>query len=665
MEPRYLVFPLCLSLIIGVTNAAVCFDTGNFTAGSAYGRNRERALSSLPSNVIAKGGFYNTSIGQEPDTVYALALCRGGYDVNDCFSCVNMTVQDILTTCPNQKEAYTWAGESPCLVRCADHAFFGSRTLDRMVAVYNTGNITSNLTEFDQIWESLASRLARKASMDSSGLKYGIEQADLPTLQTIYALMQCSPDLSQADCNYCLRDSAGQYKKCCHGKQGGVVFRPSCFFRWDLYPFAKAFNVAATPDSPPPSSPSHTSPNSTTSTPLKKNQNGGLSSKTVVAIVTTCAIIFLALVALTFTLFWRRKRKFLHVEVENADRTDAMDSLKFDLDVVRNATDNFSDTNKLGQGGFGAVYQGQLPDGRQIAVKRLSRNSQQGDTEFKNEVLLLARLQHKNLVKLIGFCLELNERILIYEFLSNSSLDQFIYDPVKRSLLDWNIRYKIIGGIARGLLYLHEDSQLRIVHRDLKVSNILLDSEMNPKISDFGMARLFAFDQTQGDTSKIAGTLGYMAPEYVRDGRFSVKSDVFSFGVLLLEVISGQKNGEFSKEDEAGGLLTCAWKNWKGAAVDVIDPILRNGCGSEIRRCLHIGLLCVQEIASRRPTMASVVLMLGSNSVTLPLPSTPAFFTHNTQTADTWSSSENSDKSRFEAAKFTVNEVSISELDPR
>ncbi|XWS15630.1 hypothetical protein CRYUN_Cryun34aG0017800 [Craigia yunnanensis] len=161
---------------------------------------------------------------------------------------------------------------------------------------------------------------------------------------------------------------------------------------------------------------------------------------------------------------------------------------------------------KLGQGGFGVFYKGRLSSGKNIAVKRLSRESGQGDLEFKNEVLLVAKLQHRSLVRLLGFSLERSERLIVYEFVQNGSLDRFIFDPKEREQLDWEQRYKIIEGIARGLLYLHQDSRLRIIHRDLKASNVLLDADMNPKIADFGMARLFLMDETQGNTNGIVGT---------------------------------------------------------------------------------------------------------------------------------------------------------------
>ncbi|KAJ0791286.1 putative protein kinase RLK-Pelle-DLSV family [Helianthus annuus] len=319
-----------------------------------------------------------------------------------------------------------------------------------------------------------------------------------------------------------------------------------------------------------------------------------------------------------------------------------IESLQYHFGTIKEATNDFSERNKLGEGGFGSVYKGLLQSGQDIAVKRLSKDSGQGETEFKNEVMLVAKLQHRNLVRLLGFSLEGTERLLVYEFMPNASLDHFIFDPSKCALIDWNKRNKIIKGVARGLVYLHEDSRLKIIHRDMKASNVLLDEEMNPKIADFGMARLFNLQETHGCTNRIVGTYGYMPPEYVMHGQFSVKSDVFSFGVLMLEIITGQKNQHFMIKDKTELLLSYAWKSWRyGTTSDMIDPALLVDSSSlqEIIRTIHIGLLCVQSNAVERPTMASVVLMLNSSSFTLQIPSEPAFFMNSF--AATTSGSEN------------------------
>ncbi|KAK2458425.1 putative receptor protein kinase [Trifolium repens] len=314
-------------------------------------------------------------------------------------------------------------------------------------------------------------------------------------------------------------------------------------------------------------------------------------------------------------------------EVEAGNDLKVGDLLQYDFATIRLATSNFSDANKLGQGGFGSVYKGTLSNGHDIAIKRLANNSEQGETEFKNEVLLTGKLQHRNLVKLLGFCLQRKERLLIYEFVSNKSLDYIIFDPIKRASLNWERRYKIIKDIARGLLYLHEDSRLQIVHRDLKTSNILLDEEMNPKITDFGIARLFDPNQTHGMTKTVIGTYGYMAPEYIKHGQFSVKSDVFSFGVIILEIICGQRNTEIQDGENIEDLLGIAWINWKaGTSLDIVDPILHQGFNkNEKLRCIQVGLLCVQEDIVVRPTMSLVLLMLNSTSYPLPEPLEPPF----------------------------------------
>ncbi|KAL7244030.1 hypothetical protein ACSBR1_016286 [Camellia fascicularis] len=325
-------------------------------------------------------------------------------------------------------------------------------------------------------------------------------------------------------------------------------------------------------------------------------------------------------------LFYSEESEVFRGATENEDSTPSIESLQFDFGTIRHATDNFSDVNKLGEGGFGPVYKGKLHDGKEIAVKRLSRNSGQGLDEFKTEVKLIVKLQHRNLVKLIGCCIEGDETLLVYEYMANTSLDAFLFNATKCKELDWAKRAIIVHGTAKGLLYLHEDSRLKIIHRDLKASNILLDDEMNPKISDFGTARAFYGKQIEASTNRIVGTYGYMAPEYAMEGIFSIKSDVYSFGVLVLEVISGRKNN-VNLPARAQSLLPYAWRLWNdGKAQELIDRNLINNCPlREVVRWINIALLCVQENPEYRPSMSKVVLMLGGQSTDLPKPSEPPF----------------------------------------
>nr|XP_034922512.1 G-type lectin S-receptor-like serine/threonine-protein kinase SD1-1 [Populus alba] len=342
----------------------------------------------------------------------------------------------------------------------------------------------------------------------------------------------------------------------------------------------------------------------------------------------------------------------------NMQRKEDLELPLFDFSTLACATNNFSTDNKLGEGGFGTVYKGTLADGREIAVKRLSKISRQGLDELENEANYIMKLQHRNLVKLLGCCIERDEKMLIYEFLPNKSLDFFIFEKTRSFLLDWPKRFNIINGIARGLLYLHQDSRLRVIHRDLKAGNILLDYELNPKISDFGLARSFGGNEIEANTNKVAGTYGYISPEYANHGLYSVKSDIFSFGVLVLEIVSGNKNRGFSHPDHHLNLLGHAWILFKeNRSLELAADSIAITCNlSEVLRSIHVGLLCVQENPEMRPTMSNVVLVLGNDDA-LPQPKQPGFLTER----DVIGASCSSNLSK----PCSVNECLVSELEPR
>ncbi|KAM5564604.1 putative receptor-like protein kinase [Rosa sericea] len=598
-------------------------ETGNYTAGSPYKTNLDTLLLSLSSSTNRNGyGFYNSnssvvSVGENSDEVYALGLCRGDVEAVDCGSCLSDARYRLTAACPVQKEAIGWYDD--CMLRYSNQSMYGKLALLPSFYMWNTENVSSTLVEeFNQKLQPLLERLSSQAAEGGTDRKFAVGWQNTSAANvTIYGLAQCTPDLSAQECTECLLSALAHIPVCCLGKFGGRVIAPSCNLRYEIYAFFDIADVAPT-SSPPLATPA--SPPSLLSGKKKSN-----TSRRKV-IITVAIVVPLVVLIVSIWIYLRLVRK----TKEKFEDEMSTEALQFEFDSIRVATNNFSEANTLGRGGFGAVYKGRLWNEEDIAVKRLSKDSAQGDIEFKNEVILVAKLQHRNLVRLLGFCLERNERLLVYEFVPNASLDHFIFDPVKRADLNWETRYKIIVGIGRGLLYLHEDSRLRIIHRDLKASNILLDAELNPKIADFGMARLFSIDQTQAETSRVVGTYGYMAPEYVMRGHFSVKSDVYSFGVLVLEIISGQKNSSFRHEGNLEDLLGYAWNSWKqGTSSNLIDPMLRTGSTPEIMRCIHIGLLCVQQSIADRPTMALVIQMLTSNSVDLPVPSQPAFFMYN------------------------------------
>ncbi|XVE97511.1 hypothetical protein REPUB_Repub03eG0025600 [Reevesia pubescens] len=340
--------------------------------------------------------------------------------------------------------------------------------------------------------------------------------------------------------------------------------------------------------------------------------------------------------------------------------SDASHLQVFRFADIKAATNNFSSGNKLGEGGFGPVYKGKLPRGQEIAVKRLSTTSTQGLEEFENEVTLTARLQHVNLVRVLGYCTEKDESMLIYEYMPNKSLDLYLFDPIKRYMLDWVKRVHIIEGVTQGLLYLQEYSNITVIHRDLKASNILLDDEMNPKISDFGMAKLFKKDVYEANTGRIVGTYGYVPPEYVTKGIYSMKYDVYSFGVLLLQIISSKRNTCNYGPHEDLNFLEYAYELWiHDRGTEFIDASLDDSSSPcKIMRCMQIALLCVQENPEDRPSMLEVFSMLKNGSmVAATTPKRPAFSVKADKNTGSTSASQQE--------IYSFNDPQISQLEPR
>ncbi|CAL5408458.1 unnamed protein product [Camellia sinensis] len=656
---------------------------------------------SLNSSV---SNFYNTTTGNDQDTVFGLFLCYNFVSKDYCKNCIESASQDIQTLCGKRNEAVVW--EENCQLRYANESFFGHLDVTGNIWKDNKQNVSGDeFGQFSSVVNDTLHNLSRLAAFNPSYGMYATGAVTFTDTKTIYALVQCTTDLSLDDCNTCLEIAIANTSSCCSESRGARLLSPSCYLRYEFY----AFYEGATSEN---------------LRIFEKNQ-----------------------------LYDNGDPNNIDVQHQNLQARDNLNSQNFpffDLSTLSAATDNFSDSNKLGQGGFGLVYKGQLPDGKEVAVKRLSSVSEQGLDEFTNEVLLILKLQHKNLVRLLGFCIdgdekdlkpinvlldsEMNpkisdfgmarifggsddatntarivgtygymapefameglysvksdvlsfgvlsieiitgrrnatiwqlwnegkglemidpllmkscdldeflrymhigllciqedaydrptmslvvvmlkseavtlsqperpafsrlfsvseqgldesmkhrysknsvvrvpgtyrlrvripvrrhayrvrqkringdEKLLIYEYMPNGSLDVCLVDPRMRAHMNWSWRLNIINGIARGMLYLYEDSRLRIIHRDLKPSIVLLDSEMNPKISDFRMTSIFRGSDDATNTSKIVGTCGYMALEFAMEELYSVKSDVFSFGVLLIEIITGRRNASF------------------------------------------------------------------------------------------------------------------------
>ncbi|XP_025610853.1 probable LRR receptor-like serine/threonine-protein kinase At1g07650 isoform X3 [Arachis hypogaea] len=333
-----------------------------------------------------------------------------------------------------------------------------------------------------------------------------------------------------------------------------------------------------------------------------------ISTRLMAGIVAPTVIVIILIICL---LWWKgclRKKTSLEKELRNLDLQTGL----FSLHQIKAATNNFNISNKIGEGGFGPVYKGILPNGTIIAVKQLSSKSKQGNREFINEIAMISALQHPCLVKLYGCCVEGDQLLLIYEYMENNSLAYALFGNKENQLkLNWPTRQKICVGIARGLAFLHEESRLKIVHRDIKATNVLLDKNLNPKISDFGLAKLHEEDATHIST-RIAGTYGYMAPEYAMNGYLTDKADVYSFGIVVLELVSGKANTIHRSKEEVLYLLDWAHLlKEKGMLMELVDRRLGSDFNEEeVMVMIQVALLCTNATANLRPSMSSVLSML-------------------------------------------------------
>ncbi|KAK1303090.1 Cysteine-rich receptor-like protein kinase 2 [Acorus calamus] len=414
----------------------------------------------------------------------------------------------------------------------------------------------------------------------------------------------CWRTLNASGCGECLRNASAAAAGCLPWTEGRVA-NTGCFLRYSDTDFLN---------------------NSTSTT---RSSSG---HKTVKVVAVGCSVAAVGLGVIIRIIIYKRnraiqdRRKGLTKVSKMIISVLKKSSLNFKYSMLEKATGSFGEANKLGEGGFGTVYKGVLADGREVAVKRLFFNNRSRAMDFFNEVRLISSVEHKNLVRLLGCSCWGPESLLVYEYLPNKSLDRFIFDEEIGNVLDWEKRFKIITGTAQGLAHLHENPKARIIHKDIKASNVLLDSKFQAKIPYFGLARSFEEDKTHVSTA-IAGTLGYMAPEYIAHGQLSEKADVYSFGVLVLEIISGRQNCRSITSEHSQSLLTLAWNHFQtGTAEDLIDPNIRSLQHREqMLRAVHVAFLCMQECQNLRPSMSVCLQMLLRAEEPLPAPTNPPF----------------------------------------
>ncbi|XP_076959382.1 cysteine-rich receptor-like protein kinase 19 [Bidens hawaiensis] len=620
------------------------FRCGKTTTNTINQTNIQTALALVSTAVTTHYGYNKTYVGEGQNRVMAVAICRGDVGIETCKNCISKSVVQLQQNCSNTIEAIVW--NENCSLLYSNRINAPAANYDEPNANSSTHVTATDAVKFGLVLRSLIhTRLIVKAASGNSLRKFATGNDVVSSSEKVYAMTQCSPAISSTDCNSCLSLLFRDSQKCCDGDVDVAVFFRGCQLRYS--------NVSFYNDPPAITLPANSmSPISSQSIP---GTHGGKRNKSeIIKVIVIVASVSIGIVLISMGLWClviKSRLQKRNTYNQNSSNSSLMmisecdhftqagsvemqmelgtgGSLKFDLGTIIGATKNFFIENKIGQGGFGPVYKGVLSNGTEVAVKRLSKSSGQGSREFVNEVILMAKLQHRNLVRLLGYCLEEDEKLLIYEYVSNKSLDYFLFDPNMHEHLDWPTRYRIIEGITKGMLYLHQDSRLRIIHRDLKASNVLLDGDMNAKISDFGLARIVGADQTQGNTNRIVGTYGYMSPEYAVHGHFSVKSDVFAFGVVVLEIITGKKSTSFLHQDDLDDLPHFAWRNWNdGTKMELVDQTMVETCSKdEVMRCINIALLCVQEDLDDRPSMSSILNKLNNYSIPLSSPKKPPHY---------------------------------------
>ncbi|KAJ9549555.1 hypothetical protein OSB04_022098 [Centaurea solstitialis] len=542
--------------------------------------------------------------GTGPGSLYVLAHCYADLSPRECILCCAQARTSLPSCLPNNGGRVYLEG---CFMRFENYSFFGENfgREDRIRCM----NTTRRNQEFEELATNAVSEAVETAPRTPN--RHAGTRAVVSGVgnRSAYATADCWSSLDAEACGRCLQNASRTMLGCLPGSSGYALYT-GCFMRYSDTNF--------------------TSPDENTS---RATGGSGGSRRKIIAIVMGVSSV-VAFVAVGIIVFYTKKHKSKSKRSQGSDDSKLLESLNsrslnFKYSMIEKATSSFNEANKLGQGGFGTVYKGVLPNGREIAAKRLFSNHQHRPGDFYNEVNIISSVEHKNLVKLLGFSCMGPESILIYEYLPNRSLDHFIFDAFRGKELNWSKRFDIIVGTAEGLAYLHENSKTRIIHRDIKAANILLDSKLRAKIADFGLARSFQQDKNHISTG-IAGTLGYMAPEYIGHGQLTEKADVYSYGVLLLEVVTGMPNRGTQTEEYTHNLVTLVWKHFKeGTVEEVFDPnmMLRDdNVKKEVEKVVQIGLLCTQEVPSLRPTMSMAIQMLSKNIHPLPLPETLHFY---------------------------------------
>ncbi|KAI3747607.1 hypothetical protein L6452_10122 [Arctium lappa] len=563
------------------------YDASN---GEFYLSNLNTTLSSLRRQLSNPQVYY--AFAQATDNgeyVYNFALCREYLSTSRCLACFDSAVNEtkacgiadggnvIYDDCSIRYENYGQIFDNTAVILDNDATPSG---------VCGNESASQPLTSFNQVVEELLSDI-RVATPRTTDFYVASTRQVSTSNATVYATAQCVQNTSQAICQNCLTTAYNNLRGCLPNTEGRAIDF-LCFMKYSVAPFFLN--------------------NQTTN--IFPFLSEGSSSKTgMISGVSSGVGLFLLILVLWL---WYRQRK--KSKTVGEDESGLQGAKSYSYQDLRLATHNFGEEHRVGKGGFGEVFKAIIDDENVVAVKRLHVGYGKAKLEFDNEVKLLSNVQHRNLVRQLGWCSEGPELLVVLEYMPQGSLDTFLWGE-KRGTLNWEKRFDIIFGVARGLSHLHNEFHVKIIHRDIKSNNILLDNDFQPKIADFGLSRFQAEDQTHVST-QLAGTLGYMAPEYATRGHLSEKVDTYSFGIVALEIISGRRctDENFSGPDTAH-LIEHAWQLYeKGMHIELIDEVLgkEEYQDANVMKTIEIALMCTQSLASLRPTMSEVVLMLSN-----------------------------------------------------
>ncbi|XP_039162019.1 cysteine-rich receptor-like protein kinase 1 isoform X1 [Eucalyptus grandis] len=580
----------------GITEAGlICEESTWIVAGNVVS-DLIATVNELSDSVAAQR-WWKYSLASPPPAVYGLFQCHGDLTETECRLCFTESWIRIARCLPNFGRLYL----DGCFVRYSSYDFYNETvdpTHDMLKCSSNLTVPAERVAEFSDRVDRVLRNVSTSA-VQNKGFAVAGEDG-IGGVAGVYALAQCWSTLDAGGCRVCLENATSRARSCAPREEARAM-NAGCFLRYSTTRF---YDVP---------------------------HSGGSSMVRITIAITSSATVVTLLVLIGAYIGYKKysKKKQMQNNLMQLRASKSKFSLYFKYKTLEKATNFFDDSRKLGQGGGGSVYKGILPDGKVVAVKRLVFNTCQWVDDFFNEVNLISGIRHKNLMRVLGCSIEGPESLLVYEYLPKRSLDLVLFESIvavnnATPVLTWEERLHIIIGTAEGLAYLHGGCGVKIIHRDIKTSNILLDENLTAKISDFGLARCIALDKSHLSTG-IAGTFGYMAPEYLMRGQLTEKADVYAFGVLVLEILSGRKNSVYTRGSSS--ILQSVWKHYKSNNLAAcIDPALQGKFPIlEASNVLQISLLCTQACMELRPPMSRVVEMLHDKNCVLPQPSQPPF----------------------------------------